>query len=122
MRRRIDSLNELIPRIRSDRAEGGSLEGAVLPQRGTSVAEGRRQLRDEVVGARDATEQRLADVVAALETIRLGLLRMHAGSTDLERLTTDLHAARHVGEDVEDLFEAQREVEALLEGRTDETV
>jgi len=118
VRRRIEALNELVPQIRSERPDSRALEGAVLPSGGTSVMESREKLQDELIDARHAAEQRLADVVAALETIRLGLLRMHGGTSDVKGLTGNLEAARGVAEDVEDLLEAQREVESLLKGRT----
>jgi hypothetical protein len=53
----------------------------------------------------------LADSVAALEGIRLDLLRLHAGAGDLAPLTTLIDAARSLGEDVNRLAEARREVE-----------
>ena len=49
--------------------------------------------------------------VAALEGIRLDLLRLHAGASDLAPLTTLIDAARLVGEDVRRLADAQREVD-----------
>jgi serine/threonine-protein kinase len=52
----------------------------------------------------------LAESVAALEGIRLDLLRLHAGANDLAPLTTLIDAARLLGEDVHRLAEAQREV------------
>lgn len=63
---------------------------------------------------RAAAAARLADSVAALEGIRLDLLRLHAGSSDLAPLTTLLDAARALGEDLNRLAEAEREVEADL--------
>ena len=54
------------------------------------------------------------DAVAALENIRLGLLRLRSGSGSVQSLTTDLGAARAVGEAVDLLLEGQREVEAEL--------
>ena len=52
-----------------------------------------------------------SESVAALEGIRLDLLRLHAGGSDLAPLTTLIDAARQIGEDVDRLAEAQREVE-----------
>src|SRR5688572_15684 len=68
---------------------------------------------------RDAASKRLADSVAALEGIRLDLLRLHAGAGDLAPLTTLMDAARVIGEDLGRLAEAQREVE-LAAGRRQE--
>ncbi len=66
----------------------------------------------EVLRARrEAATTRLADSVAALEGIRLDLLRLHAGAGDLAPLTTLMDAARLLGEDLRRLAEAQEEVE-----------
>jgi serine/threonine-protein kinase len=59
-------------------------------------------------------QQRLKDAVAALETIRLNLLRLHAGTATVKHLTTDLGLARQVAREVDLLLESQREVEGLL--------
>jgi len=67
----------------------------------------------EVLGARrEAAAAQLAQAVAALEGIRLDLLRLHAGASDLAPLTTLMDAARVVGDDVKRLAEAQEEVNA----------
>ena len=60
---------------------------------------------------RDGAKAHLAESVAALEGIRLDLLRVHAGASDLAPLTTLMDAARRIGEDLNRLAEAQREVE-----------
>lgn len=66
----------------------------------------------EVLDARKkAAAAHLAESVAALEGIRLDLLRLHAGAVDLAPLTTLMDAARRIGEDLSRLAEAQREVE-----------
>ncbi len=66
----------------------------------------------EVLAARKkAAADHLAESVAALEGIRLDLLRLHAGAGDLAPLTTLMDAARLIGEDLGRLAEAQREVE-----------
>jgi predicted Ser/Thr protein kinase len=63
---------------------------------------------------RAAAAKRLADSVAALEGIRLDLLRLHAGAGDLAPLTTLMDAVRAAGDDMRRLSEAQREVEIRL--------
>jgi len=66
----------------------------------------------EVLAARrEAASARLAESVAALEGIRLDLLRLHAGAGDLAPLTTLMDAVRVIGDDMQRLAEAQREVE-----------
>jgi predicted Ser/Thr protein kinase len=68
----------------------------------------------EVLEARRAAASaRLAESVAALEGVRLDLLRLHAGASDLKPLTTLMDAARHIGEDLRRLAEAQQEVEGV---------
>jgi eukaryotic-like serine/threonine-protein kinase len=66
---------------------------------------------------REAAAAHLAKSVAALEGIRLDLLRLHAGASDLAPLTTLIDAARVLGEDVNRLAEAQREVQGAIEHR-----
>jgi hypothetical protein len=64
---------------------------------------------------RAGTHERLAEAVAALETIRLGLLRLRAGAGTVDGLTADLAAAQQIGDATERLLQAGSEVSALLE-------
>ncbi len=63
---------------------------------------------------RQAASAHLAASVAALERIRLDLLRLHAGAGDLTPLTTLIDAARLLGDDVRRLADAEREVDDAL--------
>ena len=63
---------------------------------------------------RDMVQARLREAVAAMETLRLGLLRLHAGSTSLESLTTHLGLASDVSADVQRLVAAHQEVDDTL--------
>jgi serine/threonine protein kinase len=71
---------------------------------------------DEVPGGevlerrRGAAAAQLQSAVAALEGIRLDLLRLHAGASDLAPLTTLIDAARLIGDDVARLAKAQHEL------------
>jgi hypothetical protein len=56
----------------------------------------------------------MRDTVGAMETIRLGLLRLHAGSLSLENLTTHIALAADASADVERLLAAHAEVDAVL--------
>ncbi len=67
-------------------------------------------VRDE----RAAVQDRLRATVGAMETIRLNLLRLHAGSLSLEAFTTHVDQALDVSADVARMIDAQAEVEALL--------
>ena len=68
----------------------------------------------EVRALRDSIHAKLGDAVGALETIRLNLLRLHAGSATVEGLTTHLGLAADVSEEVERLIAAHEEVERSL--------
>jgi len=64
---------------------------------------------------RTAASAHLAASVAALERIRLDLLRLHAGgAADLKPLTTLIDAARLLGEDASRLADAEREVDDAI--------
>jgi serine/threonine-protein kinase len=68
----------------------------------------------DVRALRDSIHAKLGDAVAAMETIRLNLLRLHAGSATVESLTTHLGLAAEVSEEVERLIKAHAEVERTL--------
>ena len=70
-----------------------------------------------VANRRAAAKARLAESVAALEGIRLDLLRLHGGANDLAPLTTLIDAAKRIGEDLERLAQAQQEVEDAIARR-----
>src|SRR5262249_6592706 len=83
---------------------------AALAQAGSDDA-------DVLQARRDAASAHLTQSVAALEGIRLDLLRLHAGATDLAPLTTLIDAAKVLGEDVRRLADAQREVDDAIAPR-----
>lgn len=56
--------------------------------------------------------ERLASTLAALEQVRLDLLRLRAGTGSEGELTEDLDAARRVTERIDALLEAHRELES----------
>ena len=66
---------------------------------------------ERLASRRAAAKSQLAASVAALEGIRLDLLRLHAGASDLAPLTTLLDAAKLLGDDVDRLARAERSVE-----------
>ena len=83
---------------------------------------GSAQAADVLETRRTAAAANLAESVAALESIRLDLLRLHAGAGDLAPLTTLIDAARLLGEDVRRLADAQREADDASVRRSDEAV
>jgi len=78
------------------------------------IADREGEALDAVEAERDTVRARLARTVAALETIRLSLLRLHAGSGTVESTTTDLGLAFEAAKEVDQLLEARREVDAAL--------
>ena len=72
------------------------------------------RIRADLIAERDLVQRRLGEAVAALETIRLGLLRLHAGTATVQSLTTDLGLAAQVARDVDGLLDGRREAEQLL--------
>jgi predicted Ser/Thr protein kinase len=68
---------------------------------------------------RESSERHLAEVVAALETIRLGLLRLTTGVGSVEGLTTNLIAAGKVGDNVAEILAGVEEVEKVFRSVTD---
>jgi len=105
MRRRLEELNEALDGTRDEgRGKGGDVAIPALHDRIVSDLEAER----EVVQAR------LGDAVRALETIRLNLLRLRAGSGSVQNLTTDLGLARTVAQEIGFLLEGRREVEREL--------
>jgi predicted Ser/Thr protein kinase len=65
---------------------------------------------ESLIAARDAAKRELGDSVAALEAVRLDLLRLHGGAVDLRPITTVLEAARELGEQLDRLDQANRTV------------
>ncbi len=63
---------------------------------------------------REQAETHLSEVVAALETIRLELLRLTAGVGSVDGLTTNLMAAGRIRSNVAHLIEGMEEVEAVF--------
>jgi hypothetical protein len=80
-------------------------------------AEERARVRERVEATRAEAQEKLQRAVAALETIRLGLLYMQAGAGTVERLTMELEAAKGLSSDMDHLLAGHREVERILQER-----
>lgn len=80
---------------------------AVGPAADTAVHAATRTLRDEVL-------DRHRRVVSSLETMRLNLLRLHAGALKVDGFTTHLDSAQEVAGEVRRLLEARGELERYL--------
>ena len=105
LRRGLDDVPKTIKRLT---ASAESLRAQVEAARALGQAASREQ-------------DRLMEAVAALETLRVGLLRLRAGTVSLDGFTTDLDAVRVVGERVDLLVDARREVERALPKRAPDT-
>ena len=70
----------------------------------------------EALRARGETGERLAETVAALENLRLEMLKLRAGTGTLGDLTEWLERAREIGEAVDQRIAADAEVKGLLRG------
>lgn len=104
---------EVVRRLQEDarlmRHRHDELQQALADARDSAAPEHAdlRELRDRVQG-------KLADSVTALETIRLNLLRLHAGSATVEGFTTHLGMAAELSADVQRLAAAHEEVARSL--------
>ena len=104
MRARLDELLEAL----SDVSQRGGSEPTIAARHDRIVS--------DLTAERDLVQQRLRDAVAALETIRLNLLRLHAGTGTVHSLTTDLGLARELARDIGVQVESYRIVEQELRG------
>lgn len=82
--------------------------------RGAVPAERRADVQQRIAGLRDRAQRRMQDAVAALETLRLDVLQLSAGTIEVARVTTRLGTAREVAADIRRLLDAQEEVRQLL--------
>jgi eukaryotic-like serine/threonine-protein kinase len=107
MRARVTALDDsLADAQRSVTARASSIPGAARDLQGKLV--------EDLKSTRAAAEARHADIVTAMETLRLNLLRLRAGATRAESVTQDLAAAQALSEDVDRLLEGAGEVELAL--------
>ena len=116
-------LQGLEARARVMRANVEKLDAAMAAARqsrggGVAVTQQAALLAD-LRAAREQAEERMTDVVTALETLRLDLLRLSAGAGvgSTASLTRAIEAARVVSEDADRLLAGRREVEDALSRR-----
>jgi len=74
----------------------------------------REALAGDVKKSRAVAEARLAELVTALETVRLDLLRLQAGIGSPESITQDLAAAAEVGREADRLVAGLGEADAAI--------
>jgi serine/threonine-protein kinase len=120
MRKTVDDLGGALAGLgeQGDAARSSALAGGDGAA-GAQLMDTRAKLRADLTAKRDQAANRLADAVAALENIRLSLLKLKAGTGTVDGLTDDLTAARALNRAMDEVAEARAEVEALLKaGRT----
>jgi len=81
---------------------------------GSVPTDRRVEVQQRIGGLRDQAQQRMQDAVAALETLRLDLLRLSAGTIEVASVTSRLGTAREVAADIGRLVDAQDEVQKML--------
>jgi hypothetical protein len=113
IRQRIEELDGMLFDIGSA-GEAGLI--ASVPAGGSQpdITEHRDQLADDLQRARDEAQATLQDVVTSLENIRLGLLRMHAGTGTVGGITQSFSKADEIAADIDRLLEGRAEVERAL--------
>jgi serine/threonine-protein kinase len=113
MRRRVQ---ELDARLAEAAAHTGD-RSAVLQQYGgdDALVRQRHDVASDLRSARDAAGRRLATAVAALENIRLDLLRLQAGTGEVHSITAALEAARRMGSDIDVAIADRALSEAVLQ-------
>jgi serine/threonine-protein kinase len=100
-RAQIDELDAMIEQARHSPAPGAS-------------AERQEALVADLRARRAAAETRRAEVVSAMENVRLNLLRLQAGAGSVEGLTQDLNAAQAIGDGAARLLAGVREAEEAI--------
>lgn len=121
-RRELAALPETVRRLEGDASRRRESINALDDQpaainRRTESIDGdtRCEIEAQVRDAPARTAERLSVTVAALESIRLDLLRLQLGRAPITSVTATLEAAREIGDRIGDSVAAQFEVERLLE-------
>ena len=110
MRGRLEELNDALGGMRDEgHGKGGGGGGG-----DSAIGARRDRIVTDLENERTLVHNRLADAVKALETIRLNLLRLRAGSGSVQSLTTDLGIAREVAAEINRLLQGRREIEQEL--------
>ena len=121
LRRELAALPQTVRRLEVDagklRQSIDALDGqlAVFDRGGETLVDHERDgVADSLRSARSLATERLSATVAAIENIRLDLLRLQMGSAGIESVTASLDAARLIGDRISDSVDAQEQVERLL--------
>jgi hypothetical protein len=105
MRARVEELSEVL---------GHATTAAAHDDPDSPLEAERRQAVEGIRNARDEAQRRLTEAVAALENLRVDLLRMRAGTVNLESVTASLGSARELAAEVDLLLAGHEEIEQAL--------
>jgi predicted Ser/Thr protein kinase len=114
MRARVDELNGMMSGLGAESAAARSLVLRSGDESGGLVSGEHDRLRAALERERKKAAARLATSVAALENLRLDLMRLKAGVATLDELSADLAAARDIQAEIDLAIEAHREADAAL--------
>lgn len=118
LRERFAEVDGIIRRLNSNAAalrRRNAVLGDALVQGVPASGPGSEIGRQALLAARSVAQRSLEMTVAALENLRLGLLRLRAGVGTPQDLTAEIQRAREVGEAIDRELQARSEVEGLLE-------
>ena len=118
MRKTVDELAAALAGLGEDSIAERSraLRDPAAGPRDADLAAARARLTEDLARRRDQAAQRLAAAVTSLESVRLSLLKLKAGTGTVPELTADLEAARQAEDALAFAAAARQEVEALLAG------
>jgi serine/threonine protein kinase len=122
VRRELSDLPQVVQRLEHDatalRASIDLLDAQITlferTRGGNTTAGSSSDDEDNLRGSRLTGIERLSATIAALENIRLDLLRLQMGSTGIESVTASLEAAQRVSVRIAQAIDAQQEVEQWL--------
>ena len=113
MRKTVDDLNGALAGL-GEQSSAGRSSALAAAGGAAAMADTHQRLRADLKAKRDVAAGRLADAVAALENVRLSLLKLKAGTGSLGELTADLSAAQQLNAAMDATADAREEVEAFL--------
>ncbi len=113
LRAEIEKLDAALAALDQDSTRS-SLTAIAKSLRDDRLTTERERLRTDLRATRERAEGRLAASVAALETIRLDLLRLQLGDGRVESVTASLDAANQVADDLRYMVAASDEVNDVV--------
>jgi predicted Ser/Thr protein kinase len=105
-----ETVRKLEEEARKLRESLDSLDAAAA----SAVRAGRPDEGRDLLAKREAAAERLANTVTALETIRLGLLRLQLGAVQVSSVTEAIEAATALGREIDIAAESNAEASAAL--------